>query len=266
MELEYEREYTRRIYGCEREQRSTLDTLGLSELEAVKYVLMISREEEEARQQRTVVDEGVFEGDFDDLPGTSTTSRSRSTPSTPLTPLHSSPNHHSNGHQYSRVLIPISNEKVQVSPRFIPEPMEAGTSISPLRPPSIGPSVQPSPMTTRSTSSSSLDHFPSLSSSLSSSSSSNRGTSGSLDRPRSAWSTPLKSISPSPGPSSPRSRVVTPVMARSRSSNVSLLSADIARHRELSRVEALDVQEMDSDLKMAIELSLAEARSKGDNV
>ena len=256
MELEYERAHTQRIHGREREQRSTLDALGLSELEAVEYVLMLSREEEEARRQRMVVDEGVFEGDFDDLPGTPMSSPSRSTPSTPL-----SPPHHPNGRQYPRVSIPISNEKVQVSPRFVPEPMEAGTSISPLRPLAIEPSVQPSPMTTRSTSSSSLDHFPSISSSLSSTSSSRRGTSSSPEQPRSAWSTPLKSVSPLPGPSSPRSRVVTPVMARSRSANMSLLSADIARHKEASKVP--ETEEMDDDLRLAIELSLAEAQSKG---
>ncbi|KAF8555174.1 WD40 repeat-like protein [Imleria badia] len=259
MELEHERAHTQRIHGREREQRSTLDTLGLSELEAVEYVLMLSREEEEARQQRTVVDEGVFEGDFDDLPGTPTSSRSRSTPSTPLSPFCSSSTQHSNGCQYPRVSIPISNEKVQVSPRFVPELMEAGTSISPLRSLAIGPSAQPSSMTTRSTSSSSLDHFPSISSSLSSTSSSRRGTSASPEQPRSAWSTPLKSVSPSP----PRSRVVTPVMARSRSVNMSLLSADIARHKEASQVKVADTEEMDDELRLVIELSLAEARGKG---
>ncbi|KAG8215422.1 hypothetical protein J3R82DRAFT_9030 [Butyriboletus roseoflavus] len=199
MELDYERAHTQRNYGCEREQRSTLDTLGLSELEAVEYVLMLSREEEGVRRQRTVVDEGVFEGDFDDLPGTRTSSQS--IPSMPLSPCHSSSSHHSNGRQYPRVSLPMSNEKVQVSPPFVPEPMEAGTSISPLKSLAIGPSAQSSPVATRSTSSSSLDHFPSLSSSLSSTSSSRRETSASPEQPRSAWITPLNSVSPSPGPS-----------------------------------------------------------------
>ncbi|KAH0834157.1 WD40-repeat-containing domain protein [Lanmaoa asiatica] len=151
MDLEYERAHTQRTYGREREQRSTLNSLGLSELEAVEYVLMLSREEEEARQQRTTVDEG-----------------SRSAPSTPSSLHHSSPSHRSDGRRYPRITLPISNEKVQVSPPFVPEPMKAGTSISPLRSFAIGPSTQPSPMTTRSTSSSSPDHFPSISSSLSS--------------------------------------------------------------------------------------------------
>ncbi|KAG6369461.1 WD40-repeat-containing domain protein [Boletus reticuloceps] len=264
MELEYERAHAQRIYGPEREQRSTLNTLGLSESEAVEYMLMLSRDEEEARQQRMVVDEGVFEGDFDDLPGTPPSSRS--TPSTPLSPFQSSSTHHVNGRQYPRVSLPISNEKVQVSPPSVPEPIEAGTSISPLTSLAIGTNAQPSPMATRSTSSSSLDHFPAISSSLSSTSSSRRGTSGSPEQPRSAWSIPLKSVSPSPGSSSPRSRVVTPVMTRTRSSNMSLLSADIARHKEASGVEVPDADEMDDDLRLAIELSLAEARSKGESV
>ncbi|KAI9568749.1 WD40-repeat-containing domain protein [Boletus coccyginus] len=259
MELEYERAHTQRTYGREREQRSTLDTLGLSESEAVEYVLMLSREEEEARQEGTLVSEGVFEGDFDDLPGIPTTSLSRSTPSTPLS-LHSSSSHHSNGRQHLRLSPPISNDKVQVLTRFVPEPMEAGASISPLRSLTIGPSTQPSPVMIRNTSSSSLAHFPTISTSLSSTSSSKCGTSASPEQPRSVWSTPLKSLSP---PSSPRSRVVTPVMARS---NMSLLSADIARHRESSQLEAPDTQEMDDDLRFAIELSLAEARSRGELV
>ena len=249
-ELEYERAHSQRVYGREREQRSTLDMLGLSELEAVEYVLMLSREEEEARQQHTVVEEGVFEGDFDDLPNTSTSSRSRSNPSTPIW------SHQLNRRQYPRVALPISNEKVQVSPPFVPEPMEAGTSISPLRSLTIGPSTSPGPMTTRSTSSSSLDHFPSISSSLSSTSSSRRGTSASPEQPRSAWSTPLKSVSPSPGPSSPHSRVVTPTC----SSNMLLSSVD-----EASQAAVLG-EEMDEDLRLAIELSLAEARSRGEDV
>ncbi|KIJ13712.1 hypothetical protein PAXINDRAFT_181240 [Paxillus involutus ATCC 200175] len=66
-ELEYERAHVQRIYGREREHRSTLDSLGLSELEAVEYVLMLSRQEEEERQLRMAREEGVFEGDFDDL-------------------------------------------------------------------------------------------------------------------------------------------------------------------------------------------------------
>ncbi|KAG9310886.1 hypothetical protein JVU11DRAFT_8742 [Chiua virens] len=217
-----------------------LDALGLSETEAVEYVLMLSREEEEARQQGTVIDEGV--------PGPNS--------STPVSPRHS---FSERDRQYPRVSPPISNEKVQVSPPFIPEPMEAGTSISPLRSLTL-----PSPMTTRSPQSS-LDHFPAISSSLSSTSSSRQRTPASPGQPRSVWSTPLKSVLPLPGPSSPRSRVVAPAVARTPSSDMSLLSADIARHKNAFRVEVQD-DDMDEDLKLAIELSLAETRSSGKAV
>ncbi|KIJ64306.1 hypothetical protein HYDPIDRAFT_90798 [Hydnomerulius pinastri MD-312] len=274
-ELEYEKAHFQRTYGREREQRTTLTSLGLSELEAVEYVLMLSREEEERRRIAMAVDEGVFEGDFDELPGTSFQSQP-SPPSGYLSSRRSSSSstYHSNGRQYPRVTLPISNEKVQVSPPFVPEPMEAGTSISPLGSMATGSGGQSGAMAVRSTSSSSPVHFPAISSSLSSTPSSRGGmsthhsVSSSPDQPRSAWSTPMRSVPPSPGPSSPRSRVSTPVVARPSSSNMSMLTADIARNKEgLKKEESLpDLEEMDDDLKFAIELSLAEARSRGEEV
>jgi hypothetical protein len=68
-----------RARGREHDQREGMATLGLSEVEAVEYVLMLSREEanERARYEASAeneaaatsnshdVDEGVFEGDFD---------------------------------------------------------------------------------------------------------------------------------------------------------------------------------------------------------
>ncbi|KAF9231506.1 hypothetical protein BU15DRAFT_90890 [Melanogaster broomeanus] len=263
-ELEHERAHTRRVYGPEREQRSTLQSLGLSELEALEYVLMLSREEDEERRLRMMVDEGVFEGDFDDLSDTLASSQSHHSPS--------SSTHHSHGHQYPRIPLLISNEKVQVSPPFVLEPMEAGRSISPPRSPTVGSGTPSGPIAMHTTSSSSLDHFPAIGSSFSSTSSSRGGisaqhsVSGSPDRPRSAWSTPLKSIPPSPSPSSPHSRAATSAAGRPGSSDMSLLSSDIARNRGVSKVEhpLLDVGEMDEDLRIAIELSLAEAHSRAE--
>jgi hypothetical protein len=61
-----------RARGREHDQREGLATLGLSEVEAVEYVLMLSRDE--ANRGRATsgaadithdIDEGVFEGDFD---------------------------------------------------------------------------------------------------------------------------------------------------------------------------------------------------------
>ena len=70
-ELEYEQAHTRQTFGRERDQQLTLDHLGLSEVEAVEYVLMLSRDEEEARRQQRAAlladaDEGVFAGAFDE--------------------------------------------------------------------------------------------------------------------------------------------------------------------------------------------------------
>ena len=48
-DLNEEQMYTRRAFSREREQQSTLANLGLNEVEAVEYVLMLSRNEEEER-------------------------------------------------------------------------------------------------------------------------------------------------------------------------------------------------------------------------
>lgn len=49
-EIDEEHQSVRESYGQEREQRQTLAQLGLDEVEAVEYVLMLSRDEEIARQ------------------------------------------------------------------------------------------------------------------------------------------------------------------------------------------------------------------------
>lgn len=251
-ELAEENAYARHTMGREREQRSTLNVLGLSESEAVEYVLMLSREEEERRRISHTIDEGVFEVDFEDetfLPvGSSSStvhgSANQSSPSS-LYDYYS--------RAYPRAARPITNEKVQVSPVFVPEPMEAGVTISPLRIstslPGSSTDTRSSPEVGRSTSSS-FEHFPSISSSISSSTSS-------LERIRSAWSTPLRSP-----PSSPH--VGTPIL---RTSSASFSSASLEIHDRRSEGELrtpLDLDEMDDDLKFAIALSLAEARSRGE--
>ncbi|KAG1853158.1 WD40-repeat-containing domain protein [Suillus subalutaceus] len=234
-ELAEENAYARHTMGREREQRSTLTVLGLSESEAVEYVLMLSREEEEHRRVSHTLDEGVFEVDFEDetfLPLASSSSTAHGSAN------QSSPSSLSDycSHAYPRAARPMTNEKVQVSPVFVPEPMEAGVTISPLRIPTFLPSSSPgtrsSPEVARSTSSS-FEHFPSISTSISSSTSS-------LERIRSAWSTPLRA---------------------------SFSSASMEIHDRWPEGEfraPLDLDEMDDDLKFAIELSLAEARSRGE--
>ena len=158
----------------EREQRERLEHLGLSEVEAVEYVLMLSRDEANVNVgaetgsgasdiSETHLDQGVFEGDFDaehntddeddDRPrfthSTVGGSRRSSTSSTSLPTAWSSSNSslsssaslssrssHSNLTTVARTIAtrrsiprPIpssSNEKIQISPPFKAEPMEAG--------------------------------------------------------------------------------------------------------------------------------------------
>lgn len=243
----------RHTIGREREQRSTLNMLGLSESEAVEYALMLSREEEEHRRVSHTIDEGVFEGDFENetilsVASCSSTTHGSALPVSNQSSLSSLNDHHSR--TYPRAARPLTNEKVQVSPVFVPEPMEAGVTISPLRIPTSLPGsatgTRSLPEVARSTSSS-FEHFPSISSSISSSTSS-------LEHIRSAWSTPLRSP-----PSSPH--VGTPILRTSFSSS----SMEIPDRRSEEELQVpMDIDEMDEDLKFAIELSLAEARSRGE--
>lgn len=248
----------RHTIGREREQRSTLNMLGLSESEAVEYALMLSREEEEHHRVSHTIDEGVFEGDFDDetilsVASCSSTAHDYALPVSNQSSLGSLCDHHSR--TYPRAARPLTNEKVQVSPVFVPEPMEAGATISPLRIPKSLPGsatgTRDLPEVARSTSSS-FEHFPSISSSISSSTSS-------LEHVRSAWSTPLRSPPSSHGASSPH--VGTPILRRSFSSS----SMEIHERRSEEQLQVpVDIDEMDEDLKFAIELSLAEAHSRGE--
>ena len=104
------------------EQRARLAALGLSEVEAVEYVLMVSRDEEEQRRHAigsSSTDEGMFSVDSDDLVHQGDRHRRAISSS-----RRSSAGQHSAGSD--------SNCKVQVSPRSRPEPMEAGTVSPPL--------------------------------------------------------------------------------------------------------------------------------------
>ena len=282
-ELAEEQTYTRRAFGREKEQLSSLAHLGLSEVEAVEYVLMLSRDEEEARRESAaersqlgVGEEGVFIADFDDVPTPMATPSNMfgSEPSSVVSSrassfsAHSSPSPRSgsytNGRPFPRASVPpsSSNHKVQVSPRVLPEPMEAGLSTS------------SSPLPSRSASSSNgvvppmafdPGHFPAVSrtpSSTSASGSSVRDSApGSPQSVRSAWSTPLRSLhsSQAPSPSPPKmGGAASPSQSPARSLSGVLGSA--------RRAPPVSYAEEDEDLRFAIELSLAEARSRGENV
>ncbi|KAG1797016.1 uncharacterized protein HD556DRAFT_1466155 [Suillus plorans] len=212
---------------------------------------MLSREEEEHRRVSHTIDEGVFEGDFEDetfLPVASSSLTSHGSALPASNQSFPSLLYDRHSRTYPRAARPMTDEKVQVSPVFVPEPMEAGITISPLRIPASLPgsstSTRSLPDVARSPSCS-FERFPSTSSSISSSTSS-------LEHNRSAWSTPLRSP-----PSSPN--VGTPIL---RTSSASTENNDRQSEEELRATPDLD--EMDADLKFAIELSLAEARSRGE--
>ncbi|KAJ7346980.1 hypothetical protein DFH08DRAFT_869978 [Mycena albidolilacea] len=227
--LEEESAHVQRAYGREREQRARLETLGLDEAEAVEYILMLSREEAVERQHNAAeqaIDEGVFEGDFDDEITAPTQSQRRASPtrsnsssppsSTPSSPPRASGTETRSGGRPIPRASP-SNAKIQVSPPFRAEATEALFAPSPPRretPPAAA-------------------HFPPISSSASP-----RGSPAKSKK--SAWGTPLPR-SPGPGTS------VASGVRVSRSVSSSFNAND----------------EMDDDLRLAIELSLAEALSRG---
>lgn len=262
-ELEHEKAYTQRKIMREREQHSTLNVLGLSEVEAVEYALMLSREEGERRRLSRSIDQGAFEGDFEDE--VSLPVASSSLPTHGFSSSHSSSSSlcDHDSYAYPRAARLATNEKVQVSPVFVPEPTEAGVTISPPRMPASLPgssmATRSLPVVTRDTSSPN-ERFPLISSSLSSSS--GKSIPGSPDYPRSAWNTPLRSTPSSHGCSSPH--IDTPTLGMS---GVSLPSASVNvcdTQSEGEHPRAPDLDEMDDDLKFVIELSLAEARSRGE--
>lgn len=331
-ELELEQSEVRRAFGREKEQRSTLDHLGLNEIEAVEYVLMLSRDEEEERRLRDNEigeraaasssnsshadgdgdvngrgreDEELFFGDLDELqtpsPASLAVFRSRAETSWARTSALTSTS--------PRIAPSTSNIKVEVSPRLLPEPVEAGFSTSPLGssrsvsssfriPPPIGdtehfPAISPghsSPATNTSMSVGSTPASSSLVSASISMSIPRRSMSGSPESYRSAWSTPLRATqsmssalsSPSLASSPPHAYAITsrsPAGVTVRSSGPSLLSAEIARQldgmsiasavgpaRSHAHVGGLQREREEEDLRFAIELSLAEARSRGESV
>jgi len=216
-EIEEERSRKRSAYGRKMDQLGSLEILGLNEQEALDYVLMLSRDEEERRN---------------------TSSENPPTPPS-FTQTHLLPS--------------SSNIKVQASPRSKRETWSAGVTKS---------SGSPEMARSMSTGSDLSDEkeFPAVNESASPRESGVGGivtpvkSQRSSGSPPSAWGTPLK-VSPRPGTASPE-RVKTMVsMSHSTSTSVTRRGA-----RE-SRTTAYESQE-DRDLKLAIELSLAEVAKK----
>ncbi|KIP06773.1 hypothetical protein PHLGIDRAFT_447695 [Phlebiopsis gigantea 11061_1 CR5-6] len=252
-DLDYEQEHVRRNFGREREQNSTLEHLGLTEVEAVEYILMLSRDEEERR--RLAAEQNghneVLLGEFDEDVDTPVISR----PSFLDASSSNAASFASRSGLRPAVVPSSSNAKVQVSPRPRPEPMEAGFAAGSPLSLSSSFSSSGSRAISRTNSQTPLPddaaHFPSMSSTPT-----HQSASGSPRSVRSAWSTPLRSARSSEGPSAGGSAAGSPTVARSP--GVSLLSAKIAA--------AAVAEEDDEDLRYALELSLAEARSRGEDV
>jgi len=83
LEQEEERKYLARAHGREKEQRALLESLGLSETEAIQYLLMVSRDEAEQEGKKDestqVREDDVFESGFDQLTASAAVLASSST-------------------------------------------------------------------------------------------------------------------------------------------------------------------------------------------
>ena len=253
-DLAEEPSFLNRSFDPEREQLMQLHNLGLTELEAVEYTLMLSRDEELQKLQGSnnehVHEEGIFDADessnspsgSDQSTLSSSSVRQYSPP-----PLRSSTSGSSTS-SYGR-LVPLvspssSNIKVQVSPRFYPEPMEAGGLFgSPSESQSI-PQGRPSPFPSTSYSQSTHGPITLLATSSKQSFAGTELPSGIIN----AWNKPLLGTG----------LAVSPAVSTGQPLPRSLrkdLEVEAERNREVE----------DMELRFALELSLAEAQSRERN-
>lgn len=250
--------FLKRSYGPEREQLMQLHNLGLTELEAVEYTLMLSRDEELQKLQKSndehVHEEGIFDADE------SSNSQSGSDQSTVSSysvrqysppPLRSSTSGSSSS-SYGRV-VPLvspssSNVKVQVSPRFYPEPMEAGGLFgSPTSPSKPQPIPQGNPSSFPPSSYSQSIHGPITLLADGSSKQSFAGTGSPSGKPN-AWNKPLPGTGLTASPSVPTGKP---------------LEFSLRRDWEVEAERSREVEDM--ELRLALELSLVEAQSRERN-
>ncbi|KAK0468153.1 WD40-repeat-containing domain protein, partial [Desarmillaria tabescens] len=89
--LKQEQERARQAHSRERKQRENLENLGLSEVEAIEYLLMLSRDEHAEKEREMMdssarVEEGIFEWDVDDNPRPGTSALARRQSATPFSP------------------------------------------------------------------------------------------------------------------------------------------------------------------------------------
>ncbi|THU88585.1 hypothetical protein K435DRAFT_307343 [Dendrothele bispora CBS 962.96] len=313
-ELKQDNERRRRVHGREREQLMNLEQLGLDEVEAVEYVLMLSRDEalqrERGQMASSTIEEGVFEGDFDDienagenqeysgssassdlsvpndsdslLSGSPSISRSVSAASLSSSPgrmsspsmsismsMFSAGTPKSPGQRMSgsspRSSPSSSTQKIQVSPRYVRnEPLEAGFGydfeVSPRRSyvsSSLSSSVGGHGLGGRNDVSNdaaiavalnreneTTEHFPPILNNVNGSS--NDRDKGKVSS-KSAWKRPLGSVK----------------LATSSNNAWSTALPGSSQH---NRTEGAQHDDEDEDLKLAILLSLEDARRRGDVV
>ncbi|KAG6890853.1 hypothetical protein C0992_012239 [Termitomyces sp. T32_za158] len=249
--LKQESEVTRRTHGRAREQLARLESLGLSEAEAVEYILMLSRDEAQqcSNSLNSSIEEGIFENfDFDDVSSDAGTSTPKNSHLVPCS---------------------LSNEKIRVSPPYCPKPVEAGWgdtshSSSPSQSPPSSDDTQFPPMSASASPPAPLANIAWTASQSSISRTSSHESQGSVSgrsgkgsvpgspqsgrSTMSAWTAPLR---PSPVPAAWRPPSV-PATSSVRPGG--------------SNGRGVRVEEMDEELKFALELSLAEARSRGEVV
>jgi hypothetical protein len=244
----------KRSIGPKREQLMQLHTLGLTELEAVEYALMLSRDEELLRLQNStsehVPEEGIFDTDDNsnsqsgsDQSTLSSSSSIRQYSPPPLRPSTSGSSTSSHGNLVPLASPSSSNIKVQVSSRFHPEPKQAGglsgdhcdsQSVPPGNSPSVPSSFQSTvgPMAPLVTP---LKQGPA-------------GIGTPFGKPN-AWNKPLPGTGLAVSPPVPTGQPLPVPLRRD-------LEVEAERIRQVE----------DLELRFALELSLAEARSRERNV
>lgn len=246
---------------------------------------MLSRDEEERRRalEPPSPPESIFAGEFDeDLQSNEGNRESDAGIQRQATPIPSSPmtsrvsSISDISFQASPWNFSPSSSKVQVSPPVRPEPMEAGFSTSPLmislssrHRREMNPSATATPPSLEDSS-----HFPSMSSTPSGSSVSSaprtRSVSASPDVKPSSWSALVRSKASAPGPAAatpsglslkrPLASKTLNSHPKSAASGPSLLAASLREHSVGSSTSNYGKDE-DEDLRLAIELSLAESLS-----
>ncbi|KAJ4484231.1 hypothetical protein C8J55DRAFT_38610 [Lentinula edodes] len=282
-------QHLRKVYAREREHQANLDRLGLDEVEALEYALMLSRDEavERARVDEGtsqhhirdspyhVMDDGVFEGEFDDFTTELPTSSQISTSATQSVPVLSgkllSTSVRSTGTMQTpksksmpieksphRTSPSSSDRKIQVHPPARRKPQKADFGDE-LIPSSVASSISSSANSTDSVSKSAIDGgaFPSISPA--------RSINGAPSPPRMSLSS-----STSVGGSVAHGAWAKPLVSNSSASpwsgSLPAASSPMVQTAAPSSVPSVHGQgvddDIDDDIKLAIRLSLESAENE----